>query len=81
MSLLEVVDLSSEEAVAAAALYSACVSRGFFYLSNHGISAALVAAAFQHSQAFFACREGAKMTCIANVNSRSGIGRHRAFME
>src|SRR5260370_34982058 len=47
--------LSDREAVGAR-LRTACLHNGFFYISNHGISEALVAAVFSEAAAFFDLR-------------------------
>jgi isopenicillin N synthase-like dioxygenase len=46
----------------AAAFRNACIDKGFFYVSNHGIPAGLIDAVFEEARRFFDLPAGAKST-------------------
>eukprot|EP00850_Spirogloea_muscicola_P002873 SM000011S19051 [mRNA] locus=s11:585407:588738:- [translate_table: standard] len=72
-----VVDLAGSDAAVAAAVRKACVEAGFFYVVNHGVDAALAAAALAGARAFFALPLGAKMAVAQDANNRG----YTAFRE
>eukprot|EP00850_Spirogloea_muscicola_P004254 SM000018S03619 [mRNA] locus=s18:296361:299706:+ [translate_table: standard] len=68
-----VVDLAESDDAVAAAVRKA----GFFYVVNHGVDAALAAAALAGARAFFALPLGAKMAVAQDANNRG----YTAFRE
>lgn len=48
-----VVDMEAPQEVAAATLKAACLTTGFFYVTNHGIGEELIAEQFNKSRSFF----------------------------
>ncbi|KAK9843645.1 hypothetical protein WJX81_000832 [Elliptochloris bilobata] len=67
---VSVVDLSEPEATVAARVREACLSSGFFYVVNHGISEALVTEVFEQNHAFFALPAEQKRYILADCNNR-----------
>lgn len=52
-SVLKIIDLSLSESEILLSLEEACISKGFFYLKNHGIPQELISSAFEQSKLFF----------------------------
>ena len=52
-SVLKIIDLSLSESEILLSLEEACISKGFFYLKNHGIPQELISSAFDQSKLFF----------------------------
>lgn len=69
---LPIIDLSQGDTAAASAVDAACRAHGFFYVTGHGISASVIAAAFAASKRFFALDEAVKVRWHID---RSGIKR------
>jgi isopenicillin N synthase-like dioxygenase len=58
---IPVIDLSESPDRAAKAIHRACRETGFFYVSNHGLPAELIAAQFETARTFFNLSLDAKM--------------------
>jgi isopenicillin N synthase-like dioxygenase len=70
---IPVVDLAAPAADAARRIHEACRDTGFFYVANHGVPAALLAAEFEWARRFFALPLEAKLALHMN-NSPSFAG-------
>lgn len=73
---LPVIDVSglrspdpAERAAVGEALRKACVDKGFFYIEQHGVDRALIEAAREQSQAFFALPDEAKRAVDKSLSS------------
>eukprot|EP00117_Sycon_ciliatum_P039142 scpid93160/ scgid28972/ Probable iron/ascorbate oxidoreductase DDB_G0283291 len=64
---LPIIDLSLDEHKAAAALREACITFGFFYIVNHGVSDDLIADTFKQSERFFSQPLEEKQKCASGV--------------
>ncbi|CAD7697646.1 unnamed protein product [Ostreobium quekettii] len=64
------VDMSTDEEVAAAVVRQACTTLGFFKVANHGVPQALVDAFFEHCHRLFALPIAEKMAMLQDVNNR-----------
>src|SRR5690349_757290 len=78
LAALPIVDLAglgsgdaAVEARVVAAIRAACLDKGFFYASNHGIAASLLESVFAVSKRFFALPEAEKLRYDMRVSKAS----------
>lgn len=67
---IPLVDVSQDEATAAAQVFQACTQSGFFYATGHGIPEQRLAEVFRQFQAAFALPEAEKQKLLADENNR-----------
>lgn len=65
-----VIDISAVEEVAAQHVRRACTTVGFFYVSNHGVSEALIHDMFDQQRQIFALPTEQKMKLLQDANNR-----------
>ncbi|WP_203070752.1 isopenicillin N synthase family dioxygenase [Falsiroseomonas ponticola] len=85
-SSLPVIDLTpldsaGGEAAVAAAINAACTGPGFFYVRNHGVPEATIAAAMAAARRFFLLPQEVKMRTKANLIHRGWHAAGGAVME
>lgn len=69
-ALIPLVDVSADEAVAAARVHKACTESGFFYATGHGIPEELLSEVFRQFKAAFALPQEEKDRLLADENNR-----------
>lgn len=72
-SAIPVVDVSQAEETAAAAVYHACTTTGFFMCSGHDVPQQLLDALFEQLRALFALPEDVKLSMLADENNRGCV--------
>ncbi|MCX7684465.1 MAG: isopenicillin N synthase family oxygenase [Acetobacteraceae bacterium] len=70
---IPLIPLAREEAAVAAEIRAACMAHGFFYVADHGVPEALLAAQFDWAKRFFALPEAEKAALdLRNSPARRG---------